>query len=127
MRRAPTASPCQGANSPPSSLAGIGRGAAIGVAAVMEVTKWLKPSISVSRIGDSASVLHTRSETMAEDDETATARYIAGNISTQLMLKTIVEIIGTMADDPDSDLRLFRILSLASLRRSAGRQRIRST
>jgi hypothetical protein len=43
------------------------------------------------------------------------------------MLKTIVEIIGTMADDPDSDLRLFRILSLASLRRSAGRQRIRST
>jgi hypothetical protein len=93
----------------------------------MEVTKWLKPSISVSRIGDSASVLHTRSETTAEDDETATARYIAGNISTQLMLKTIVEIIGTMADDPDSDLRLFRILSLASLRRSAGRQRIRST
>ena len=38
---------------------------------------------------------------MAEDDETATARYIAGNISTQLMLKTIVEIISTMADDPD--------------------------
>src|SRR5450755_3877653 len=97
------------------------------IGAVMEVTKWLKPSISVSRIGDSARVLHTRSETMAEDDETATARYIAGNISTQLMLKTVVEIIGTMADDPDSDLRLFRILSLASLRRSAGRQRIRST
>jgi hypothetical protein len=50
---------------------------------------------------------------------------LPGDISTQLMLKTIVEIIGTMADDPD--LRLFRILSLASLRRSAGRQRIRST
>src|SRR6202171_6281551 len=27
------------------------------IGAVMEVTKWLKPSISVSRIGDSASVL----------------------------------------------------------------------
>jgi hypothetical protein len=38
---------------------------------------------------------------MAEDEETATARYIAGNISTQLILKTIVEIISTMADDPD--------------------------
>jgi hypothetical protein len=32
--------------------------------------------------------------------ETATARYIAGNISTQLMLKTFAEIISTMADDP---------------------------
>jgi hypothetical protein len=38
---------------------------------------------------------------MAEDEETATARYIAANISTQLMLKTIFEIISTMADDPD--------------------------
>ena len=38
---------------------------------------------------------------MVEDDETATARYVASNISTQLMLKTIVEIISTMADDPD--------------------------
>jgi len=38
---------------------------------------------------------------MAEDEETATARYIASNISTQLMLKTIIEIISTMADDPD--------------------------
>ena len=38
---------------------------------------------------------------MAEDEETATARYIASNISTQLMLKTIIEIIATMADDPD--------------------------
>ena len=34
---------------------------------------------------------------MAEDEETATARYI----STQLMLKTLFEIIGTMSDDPD--------------------------
>jgi hypothetical protein len=36
---------------------------------------------------------------MAEDEETASARYIAGNISTQLMLKTLFEIISTMADD----------------------------
>jgi hypothetical protein len=39
---------------------------------------------------------------MAEDQETATARYIAGNVSTQLMLKGIIEIISTMADDPDN-------------------------
>jgi hypothetical protein len=39
---------------------------------------------------------------MAEDEETATARYIAGNVSTQLMLKTLFEIIATMADDPDT-------------------------
>jgi len=38
---------------------------------------------------------------MVEDDETATARYVTSNISTQLMLKTIVEIISAMADDPD--------------------------
>jgi hypothetical protein len=38
---------------------------------------------------------------MAEYDETATARYITSNVSTQLMLKTIIEIISTMADDPD--------------------------
>jgi hypothetical protein len=38
---------------------------------------------------------------MAEDEETATARYIASNVSTQLMLKTMFEIIATMADDPD--------------------------
>jgi hypothetical protein len=38
---------------------------------------------------------------MAEDEETATARYIASNVSTQLMLKTLFEIIATMADDPD--------------------------
>jgi hypothetical protein len=30
------------------------------IGAVMEVTKWLKPSISVSRIGDSASVAAKR-------------------------------------------------------------------
>src|SRR6478672_5817190 len=40
-------------------------------------------------------------EPMAEDEETATARYIASNVSTQLMLKTIIEIISTMADDPE--------------------------
>src|ERR1700682_266026 len=39
---------------------------------------------------------------MAEDEETATARYIASNVSTQLMLKTPFEVIATMADDPDS-------------------------
>jgi hypothetical protein len=39
---------------------------------------------------------------MAEDEETATARYIASNVSNQLMLKTLFEIIATMADDPDS-------------------------
>ena len=39
---------------------------------------------------------------MAEDEETATARYIAGYVSTQLMLKTMFEIIATMADDPDA-------------------------
>ena len=38
---------------------------------------------------------------MAEDEETATARYIAGSISTQLMLKTLFEIISTMSDGPD--------------------------
>ncbi|WP_108521311.1 hypothetical protein [Bradyrhizobium algeriense] len=38
---------------------------------------------------------------MAEDEEIATARYIASNVSTQLMLKTMFEIIATMADDPD--------------------------
>ena len=38
---------------------------------------------------------------MVEDDETATARYVTSNISTQLMLKAIVEIISAMADDPD--------------------------
>jgi hypothetical protein len=38
---------------------------------------------------------------MAEDEETATARHIASNISTQLMLKTLFEMIVTMADDSD--------------------------
>jgi hypothetical protein len=52
---------------------------------------------------------------MADDEETATARYIAGNVSTQLMLKTLFEIIATMADDPDryrSDMRK-KLLELA--------------
>ena len=38
---------------------------------------------------------------MAEDEATATARYIASNVSTQMMPKTMCEIITTMADDPD--------------------------
>jgi len=38
---------------------------------------------------------------MAEDEETATARYIAGNVATQLMLKALFELIGTMMQDPD--------------------------
>jgi hypothetical protein len=51
---------------------------------------------------------------MAEDEETATARYIAGNVST-LMLKTMFEIIATIADDPDgyrSDMRT-KLLEIA--------------
>jgi hypothetical protein len=38
---------------------------------------------------------------MAEDEETATARYIAGSVATQLMLKALFELIGTMMQDPD--------------------------
>ena len=52
---------------------------------------------------------------MAEDEETATARYIASNVSTQLMLKTMFEIIATMANDPDgyrSDMRT-KLLEIA--------------
>lgn len=43
---------------------------------------------------------------MAEDDETATARYIASNVSKQLMLKTMFEIIATTAADPGRELGL---------------------
>jgi hypothetical protein len=52
---------------------------------------------------------------VADDEETATARYIASNVSTQLTLKTLFEIIATMADDPDkyrSDVRK-KLLELA--------------
>ena len=52
---------------------------------------------------------------MAEDEETAAACYIASNVSTQLMLKTLFEIIAAMADDPDkyrSDVRR-KLLELA--------------
>jgi hypothetical protein len=52
---------------------------------------------------------------VAEDEETATAHHIASNVSTQLMLKTLFEIIATMADDPDkyrSDVRK-KLLELA--------------
>lgn len=38
---------------------------------------------------------------MPEDEETATARYIASNVSTQLMLKALFELVGTMMEDPD--------------------------
>jgi hypothetical protein len=37
---------------------------------------------------------------MAEDEETTTARYIAANASTRLMLKILVEIVSSMSDDP---------------------------
>jgi hypothetical protein len=39
---------------------------------------------------------------MAEDEETATTRYIASNVSTQLMLKALFELVGTMMEDPDA-------------------------
>jgi hypothetical protein len=38
---------------------------------------------------------------MAEDEETATARCIAGNVSTQLMLKSLFELIAMETNDPD--------------------------
>jgi hypothetical protein len=52
---------------------------------------------------------------MAEDEETARPRYIASNVSTQLMPKTMFEINATPADDPDgyrSDLRT-KLLEIA--------------
>jgi hypothetical protein len=58
---------------------------------------------------------------VAENEETATAHYIASNVSTQLMLKTLFEIIATMADDPDryrSDMRT-KLLELADTMRLA--------
>jgi hypothetical protein len=40
---------------------------------------------------------------MAEDEETATARYIAANISNQLMLKALFELVShLMSGDPDN-------------------------
>ena len=45
---------------------------------------------------------------MSEDEETATARYIASSVSTQLMLKALFELVGTMMEDPAafrSDIR----------------------
>jgi hypothetical protein len=38
---------------------------------------------------------------MAEDEETATARYVAGSVSTQLMLKSLFELMAMTTDDPD--------------------------
>ena len=57
---------------------------------------------------------------MAEDEETATARYIASNVSTQLMLKTMFEIIATMADDPDG----YRVDILSSRRVTSRNRRL---
>lgn len=37
---------------------------------------------------------------MAEDEETATARYIASNLSTQMMLKTMFEFWGDLCVNP---------------------------
>jgi hypothetical protein len=45
------------------------------------------------------SVLYS-SAILADDNETAEARHIAEHLSTNLMLKTMFEIIATMADDP---------------------------
>jgi hypothetical protein len=66
---------------------------------------------------------------MPENEETATARYIASNVSTQLMLKTLFEIIATTTDDPDkyrSDMRK-KLLELADsvplARMSAAREK----
>jgi hypothetical protein len=39
---------------------------------------------------------------MAEDEETATARYIASNVANKLMLKALFELIGTMMQDPNA-------------------------
>ncbi|WP_213773038.1 hypothetical protein [Bradyrhizobium sp. dw_78] len=41
---------------------------------------------------------------MAEEDETATARYIAGHVSTKLMLKMMLEIITTIMTVPANTL-----------------------
>jgi hypothetical protein len=38
---------------------------------------------------------------MPEDEETAMARYIAGSVSTQLMLKSLFELIAMTTDNPD--------------------------
>jgi len=65
-------------------------------------------------VPDDLSTLYER-RLVADDEETATARYIASNVSTQLTLKTLFEIIATMADDPDkyrSDVRK-KLLELA--------------
>jgi hypothetical protein len=41
---------------------------------------------------------------VAEHEETATARYIASNVSTQLMLKTLFEIRGNKSERPMCDV-----------------------
>jgi hypothetical protein len=51
--------------------------------------------------------------TMAEAEETATARYIASSVFVQLMLKMLFEIIATMADKYRLDMRK-KLLQLAN-------------
>ena len=53
--------------------------------AVMEETKWLKPSVSVSRIGDSASVqavTRVNAEHLEKDDAQADPTTLSGKADT---------------------------------------------
>jgi hypothetical protein len=45
---------------------------------------------------------------MAEDEETATARYIASKVSTQLMLKTTFEVILTTPRIADNQHKIIK-------------------
>jgi hypothetical protein len=45
-----------------------------------------------------------------EDEKTATACYIAGSVSTQLMLKSLFELIAMTTDDPDGYARIPSLL-----------------
>jgi hypothetical protein len=47
---------------------------------------------------------------MAEDEETATARYIASNVSTQLMLTTLFEVILTTPRIADNQAEIIKTL-----------------
>jgi hypothetical protein len=47
----------------------------------MEVTKWLKPSISVSRIGDSASVTKNPAAVLCSDDASATVDRLRSRVA----------------------------------------------
>jgi hypothetical protein len=39
---------------------------------------------------------------MAEDNAATTARYLADKVSTQLMLRYLFELLGSLDDDPDA-------------------------